>query len=96
MNAPIPPFSTRKLLERTLGPGVKFYMHEWSPFAVRAISSRCHLGLIPLDQDRPLYRAKPENKLLIMWRLGLPVVTSATAAYKRVMSPIRWAGLELI
>jgi hypothetical protein len=27
---------------------------------------------------------KPENRLLIMWRLGLPAITSATPAYTRV------------
>jgi hypothetical protein len=86
INAPIPPFSTKRLIEKTLGPDVKFFMSEWNPFTVRALAARCHLGLIPLDHERPLYRAKPENKLLIMWRLGLPVVTSATSAYKRVMA----------
>ena len=86
INAPIPPFSTKRLTERTLGPAVKFYMTEWNPFALRVLAGKCHLGLIPLDHERPLYRAKPENKLLIMWRLGLPVVTSATAAYTRVMA----------
>ena len=86
VNAPLPPFSTKRLIQKTLGSGIKFYLSEWNPFTVRALASRCHLGLIPLDHERPLYRAKPENKLLIMWRLGLPVVTSATAAYQRVMS----------
>jgi hypothetical protein len=28
---------------------------------------------------------KPENKLLLLWELGIPVITSATPAYKRVM-----------
>ena len=31
-----------------------------------------------------MQRLKPENRLLIMWRLGIPCLTSATPAYARV------------
>jgi glycosyltransferase involved in cell wall biosynthesis len=33
----------------------------------------------------PFAAGKPENKLLLFWRLGMPVVASATPAYKRAM-----------
>lgn len=86
INLPLlPPLETRRLVEKSLGRQVKFHFYEWNPLAVKGISSQCHLGLIPICLDKPLYMDKPENKLLIMWRLGLPVITSATPAYHRTM-----------
>lgn len=67
-------------------------LHEWSPSELQRTSAMCDVGLIPLDLADPLASGKPENKLLLMWRLGLPVVTSATPAYRRVMAA---AGLDL-
>lgn len=84
VNAPIPPWDTRRMLERIL-PDVRFHLAEWNPATVRALAAQCDIGIIPLRLDKPLYSNKPENKLLIMWRLGLPVVTSATPAYRRTM-----------
>jgi glycosyltransferase involved in cell wall biosynthesis len=43
------------------------------------------MALIPLSLTDPLYKGKPENKLLLFWRMGIPVVTSATPAYTRAM-----------
>jgi hypothetical protein len=42
------------------------------------------LAMIPIDLSIPMQRLKPENRLLIMWRLGLPCVTSPSPAYMRV------------
>jgi glycosyltransferase involved in cell wall biosynthesis len=36
---------------------------------------------------------KPENRLLIMWRLGLPCLTSASPAYIRVAND---AGVNVV
>jgi glycosyltransferase involved in cell wall biosynthesis len=35
---------------------------------------------------------KPENKLINIWKMGLPVITSSTNSYKRVMDD---CGLDL-
>ena len=43
------------------------------------------LAIIPVDLKNPLVRGKPENKLLLFWRMGVPVITSATPAYERTM-----------
>jgi glycosyltransferase involved in cell wall biosynthesis len=66
-------------------------LHEWGEERVSAIATACDLAVIPL-LDRPLERGKPESKLVIFWRLGLPTVTSATPAYVRVMEA---AGQDL-
>ncbi len=83
-NAPWPVFNTRRVLEQRLKK-VEFYLSEWNPVTLAALSRVCDLGIIPLSLEDPFLRAKPENKLLIMWRLGLPTVVSATPAYERVM-----------
>ena len=40
--------------------------------------------MIPIDLSIPMQKLKPENRLLIMWRLGLPCLTSPSPAYTRV------------
>ena len=52
---------------------------------VSVIATACDLAVIPLPLDRPLERGKPESKLVSFWRMGMPVVTSATPAYARTM-----------
>lgn len=93
INTPWPTLSTRRMLKKMLGP-IEFYLAEWNPTTIQAIAGVCDLGVIPLRLDKPLFRAKPENKLLIMWRLGLPTVVSSTPAYVRTMEAYggpRWA-----
>ena len=50
--------------------------------------SSCDLGVIPIDLADPFVTGKPENKLLVQWRMGLPVITSATPAYRRAMNEV--------
>jgi hypothetical protein len=47
-------------------------------------AKRSSMAIIPVDLSVPMQRLKPENRLLIMWRLGLPCLVSATPAYARV------------
>jgi glycosyltransferase involved in cell wall biosynthesis len=61
-------------------------VHEWTEGTVARIATRFDVAVIPLPLDRPLERGKPESKLASFWRMGLPVVTSATPAYTRVMA----------
>jgi len=65
---------------------------DWSRETLAARLVECDLAVIPIPLDHPFMAGKPENKLVLFWRMGLPVVTSATPAYQRAM---RGAGLEL-
>jgi hypothetical protein len=67
-------------------------LYQWSEEMVSVIATACDLAVIPLPLDRPLERGKPESKLVSFWRMGMPVVTSATPAYVRAM---RGAGQDL-
>lgn len=68
------------------------YLYEWNPHLLAALVTACDVAVIPLDLSDPFARGKPENKLLLFWRLGMPVVTSASPAYERAMAA---AGLDL-
>jgi len=61
-------------------------IHQWTEETVARVATGCDLAVVPLPLERALERGKPESKLVSFWRMGLPVVTSATPAYTRVMS----------
>ena len=56
----------------------------WSIENVLEYSSKCEFAIIPIDTNDNFANLKPENKLLGLWVLGLPVLFSDTPAYKRV------------
>lgn len=56
----------------------------WSIENVIAFANLSTLGLIPIDSRDRFAVLKPENKLLSMWHLGLPVIFSNTPSYSRV------------
>jgi hypothetical protein len=62
-----------------------FYLYQWNEQLLARIVTGCDLALIPIDLDDPFNAGKPENKLLLFWRLGVPALASGTPAYKRAM-----------
>jgi glycosyltransferase involved in cell wall biosynthesis len=63
--------------------------HEWSEEACADIITSCDLAVVPIDIDDPFAAGKPENKLLLLWRMGLPAIASATPAYRRAMQDVQ-------
>ena len=61
------------------------YLYQWNSQLFSIIACACDLALIPLPMDDPFYAGKPENKIILFWRLGIPVVVSAIPTYERVM-----------
>lgn len=80
--------STVETAQRFL-PEVQF--HEWTEADCADIICSCDLAVIPLSLIDPFAAGKPENKLLLFWRMAMPVVTSASPAYTRAM---RAAGMS--
>lgn len=56
----------------------------WTPDNLVEFAKKSAVAMIPIDLSVPMQRLKPENRLLIMWRLGLPCLTSPSPAYVRV------------
>jgi hypothetical protein len=62
-----------------------FEVHEWNRVDVSKIAVSCDIGIIPINLNDVKATYKPENKLIFMWKIGLPVIVSATPSYKHVM-----------
>jgi len=67
------------------------YLYQWNVTTFSKIAKACDAAIIPLDLDYPLTKGKPENKLSLFWKLGLPTITSASPACDRAMKK---AGLN--
>jgi hypothetical protein len=60
------------------------HLIPWTPENLLSSADNGCISMIPIDLTVPMQKLKPENRLLIMWRLGLPCLTSASPAYSRV------------
>lgn len=61
------------------------YLYQWNDQMMATIATSCDLALIPLAYEDPFAFGKPENKLLLFWRMAVPVLTASTPAYRRAM-----------
>jgi len=73
--------------------GSNLVINPWSIPNVISAAAKSDLSIIPLNPTNPLNSLKPENRLLIMWRLGIPCLTSPTLAYNRVMEAADISGI---
>jgi len=71
----------------------KISLIPWSPSGVENSATTSDLGILPISINEPMNNYKAENRLLIMWRLGLPVLASPTKAYSRVFNSIGSDGI---
>ncbi|HYC96177.1 MAG TPA: hypothetical protein VEB39_10815 [Sphingomicrobium sp.] len=68
------------------------HFHRWDRSSFSSDITACDLAVIPIEQSNALWWGKPENKLVLLWQLGMPVLTTATPVYRRVMEA---AGVEM-
>jgi hypothetical protein len=68
-----------------------YHFHNWEKHTFSEIISRCDLAVIPIFKNQSIMWNKPENKLLLLWEIGIPVLAADTPAYIRVMDA---AGLD--
>lgn len=87
------PSSARLIDKAFSGSNVKVSFHRWTARNAEAVSESCDLAVLPIASQDSFARAKPENRLLIAWRLGLPCLTSDTPAYSRVMNDAQIEGV---
>ena len=59
--------------------------HDWDKETYSSILTSCDFAIIPINLKSRMASAKPENKLINLWKMGLPVIASNTKSYKRVM-----------
>ena len=63
-----------------------FIIHPWKKETFSKLIAASDLSIIPILKTDKLAWNKPENKLLLLWETGIPVLTSPTPAYRRVMA----------
>lgn len=90
-------YGSKNTLERLGGLpnslGNHLLIKPWSVSNVIEEARNSCISILPLKPSNPLSSLKPENRLLIMWRLGLPCITSPTLAYNRVMKEAEVLGI---
>jgi hypothetical protein len=66
----------------------KIEILPWSVEGTKNAARSSMLGIIPLTKSDKFAMFKPENKLISMWAMGIPVLCSPSAAYSRVAQEI--------
>lgn len=61
-----------------------WYFHEWKKDTFSKLIAESDLAIIPISKNNRLMWYKPANKLLLLWEIGIPVLTSDTPAYLNV------------
>lgn len=88
------PMQTEKLIQKSLsGYESRITLASWSKDNLVRLAQDSLIAVLPIKLQDPIQMFKAENRLLIMWRLGLPCLVSPTLAYSRVMNTI---GEDLI
>ena len=75
----------RKIFPRTWD---RVEVIPWSIEATKKAARLSTLGIIPITKSDKFAMFKPENKLISMWAMGIPVLCSPTSAYARVAHEI--------
>jgi hypothetical protein len=64
----------------------KVTLYQWDEITCADLITRCDVAIIPIPLDNPFASGKPGNKLALLWRLAMPVVTSATLSYQAMQN----------
>lgn len=62
------------------------HFHPWRRGSFANQVTAADVAIIPIDLCDAMARGKPENKLVMLWQLGMPVLASDTPAYRRAMN----------
>ena len=85
-------FLMRNLHEVVSSWGLTVEIHDWEVGALRDVAQNCDVAIVPVVREDPYQLGKPENRMRIFWRLGLPVIASDTPAHRRAVD---FAGVPL-
>ncbi len=85
-------FLMRDLHEITSSWGLTVEIHDWEVGVLRNVAQNCAVAIVPVVREDPYHLGKPENRMRIFWRLGLPVIASDTPAHRRA---VELAGVPL-
>ena len=66
--------------------GIDVRLYQWSIDTLTEVAGGSDIAIVPVDMADPMAFGKPENRMRIFWRLGLPVVASASPSNVRAAS----------
>jgi glycosyltransferase involved in cell wall biosynthesis len=79
-------FDRRDSRDALRGIECPIHFHPWHRGSFANQVTAADAAIIPIDLCDAMARGKPENKLVMLWQLGMPVLASDTPAYRRAMS----------
>jgi len=85
-------FGTYLAMDALKGIECNQHFHPWQRETFSRLVTACDLAIIPIDRSNALWWGKPENKLVLLWQRGMPVLTTATPVYRRAMEA---AGVDM-
>lgn len=65
--------------------GLDVRLHDWDVGTLESVSRDCRLAIVPVVRSDPYSLGKPENRMRLFWRLGLPVLASDSPAHRRAV-----------
>jgi hypothetical protein len=71
---------------RLSGLTIPYEVKPWGRASFAQDVQDADLAIIPIDQTDSFASGKPDNKLVMFWQLGMPVLTGDTPAYRRAMT----------
>ena len=80
--------SIKKIINKIFVKFKNYQIHDWSLNSFSEIVSKCDIALIPLNPEDKMSFYKGANKLILMWKIGLPTVSSAAPDYVRLMDDV--------
>ncbi|MEA3015140.1 MAG: hypothetical protein QOD42_3685 [Sphingomonadales bacterium] len=86
-------FGRRPSPELLAGIECPIVFHPWQRDSFSRLITAADAAVIPIDADDAMMRGKPENKLVLLWKLGMPVLAGPSPAYRRAMAD---AGLPML
>lgn len=78
-------FFVRDVSEMVASWGLAVEVHDWQVEVLRDVARNSDLAIVPVVEEDPYTFGKPENRMRIFWRLGLPVIASDTPAHRRAV-----------
>jgi glycosyltransferase involved in cell wall biosynthesis len=64
------------------------FFHQWNKDIVSNILKSCDLAIVPLDISNKFLFGKSMNKVILMWKNNLPVVSSNIDSYQKLSNEI--------
>lgn len=68
---------------RNLCDNIRFIEWHADTYSKHIIES--DIAIIPIDDCNNVALGKPENKLIFLWKMGVPTITDSIKSYERVM-----------